>query len=52
VITRILSTTLIVLGLAVVVRTLAEGIGGGVGLLIGALFVFVGSIRLYAAGVR
>jgi hypothetical protein len=52
VITRVLSVTLIVLGIAVVSRTLAEGIGGGVGLLIGALLVFVGSIRLYAAGMR
>jgi hypothetical protein len=51
-ITRVLSATLIVLGIAVVVRTLAEGIGGGVGLLVGALLVFVGSIRFYAAGVR
>jgi hypothetical protein len=51
-ITRALSVLLIALGLAVVARTLAEGIGGGVGLLLGALLVVVGSLRLYAERVR
>lgn len=48
--TRALALLLIVLGLAVVVRTLAEGVGGGLGLLVGALLVVVGAGRLYIAG--
>jgi hypothetical protein len=43
----ILSAVLIVLGLAVIVRTLAEGIGGGLGLLLGALLLLAGGLRLY-----
>ena len=46
-ITRFLSLLLLLLGLAVLVRTAAEGIGGGLGLLIGSLLVLVGSLRLY-----
>lgn len=46
-ITLILSVTLVVLGVAIIVRTVAEGIGGGFGLLIGALFVVAGAGRLY-----
>ena len=51
-ITRVLSAVLILLGLAVVLRTIAEGVGGGVGLLLGGLLVVVGSLRLYAGSVR
>lgn len=51
-ITRFLSLLLLLLGLAVLVRTAAEGIGGGLGLLIGSLLVLVGSLRLYVGGAR
>lgn len=50
--TRVLSIVLVALGIAVVVRTIAEGVGGGVGLLLGALLVVVGSLRLYAGSAR
>jgi hypothetical protein len=42
-----LSGLLVVLGVAIIVRTIAAGIGGGLGLLIGALFVLAGGARLY-----
>ena len=51
-ITRFFSLLLLLLGLAVLVRTAAEGIGGGLGLLIGSLLVLVGSLRLYFGGAR
>jgi hypothetical protein len=35
------------LGLAVIVRTVAEGVGGGLGLLLGGLLVVAGTLRLY-----
>jgi hypothetical protein len=47
VITIVLSSLLVVLGAAIVVRALAEGVGGGFGLLIGALFILAGGARLY-----
>jgi hypothetical protein len=47
VITFVLSGMLVVLGVAIIVRTFAEGIGGGLGLLIGALFILAGAGRLY-----
>jgi hypothetical protein len=47
VIATVLSAVLIVLGLAIIVRTVAAGIGGGLGLLLGALFVLAGGLRLY-----
>lgn len=46
-IATVLSAVLIVLGLAIIVRTVAAGIGGGLGLLLGALFVLAGGLRLY-----
>jgi hypothetical protein len=46
-ITYVLSGLLIVLGVAVIVRTLAAGVGGGLGLLIGALLILAGGLRLY-----
>jgi hypothetical protein len=52
VITRFPSLLLLLLGLAVLVRTAAEGIGGGLGLLIGSLLVLVGSLRLSLGGAR
>jgi len=39
----------IVLGLAVLGRTLAEGVGGGLGLLLGLLLVTAGAGRLWLA---
>jgi hypothetical protein len=44
---RALAVLLIVLGLVVLVRTLIEGIGGGLGLLLGALLILAGALRLY-----
>jgi hypothetical protein len=46
---RALAVLLIVLGLAVVVRTVLAGVGGGLGLLLGALLVVAGVGRLYLA---
>ena len=42
-----LAWLLIVLGLIVIVRTVAAGVGGGLGLLLGALLVLAGALRLY-----
>jgi hypothetical protein len=39
----------IVLGLAVIARTVAAGVGGGLGLLLGGLLVLAGGLRLYLA---
>jgi hypothetical protein len=46
VITRALSVLLIALGVAAVVRTAAEGVGGGLGFVLGALLVLAGVLRL------
>jgi hypothetical protein len=46
-ITLVLSGLIIALGIAIIVRTAAEGIGGGLGLLVGALFILAGAGRLY-----
>jgi len=43
----VLSGALIVLGVAILVRSVAAGVGGGLGLLIGALFIVAGGARLY-----
>jgi hypothetical protein len=45
--TVVLSALLVVLGVAIIVRTIAAGVGGGSGLLIGALFVVAGGLRFY-----
>jgi hypothetical protein len=47
--TRLLSALMILIGIAMIVRTVAEG-GGAValGLLLGILFVAAGAGRLYA----
>jgi hypothetical protein len=44
---RALSLLLVGLGLAVVGRTVAAGVGGGAGLLLGSLIALVGAARLY-----
>jgi hypothetical protein len=38
---------LVLIGAGVIVRTLVAGVGGGVGLLLGALLVAAGAGRLY-----
>jgi hypothetical protein len=47
--TQVLSAAMILIGVAIVVRTIAEG-GGGftLGLLLGVLFIAAGAGRLYA----
>jgi hypothetical protein len=46
---RALAFLLIVLGLTVVTRTILAGVGGGLGLLVGGLFIAAGVGRLYLA---
>lgn len=43
----ILAALVVVLGLLVVARTIALGVGGGLGLLIGGLMVLGGGLRIY-----
>ena len=45
--TRALAVLMIALGICVVVRTIAGGVGGGLGLLLGALLILAGALRLY-----
>ena len=45
--TIVFSGLLVAIGIAILVRTVAAGVGGGLGLLIGALFVLAGGLRLY-----
>jgi hypothetical protein len=47
VITSILSGLLVLLGLAIIVRTVAAGVGGGLGILFGVMLVLAGGLRLY-----
>jgi hypothetical protein len=48
-VTRVLSALMVVIGVAIVVRTLAAGGGPlALGLLLGVLFVAAGAGRLYA----
>ena len=43
----ILAALVVVAGILIVARTIALGVGGGLGLLIGALFILGGGLRLY-----
>jgi hypothetical protein len=43
----VLAGLTLVLGLAIVARTIAAGVGGGLGLLLGGLLVAAGAARLY-----
>ena len=43
---RVLSVILIVLGIGLIVRTIAGGVGGGLGLFLGALLIVAGVLRL------
>lgn len=45
----VLAAVVVLLGLVIIGRTLAEGVGGGMGLVLGALFVLAGAGRLYLA---
>jgi hypothetical protein len=44
---RIFAALMIVLGIGIVVRTIAGGVGGGLGLFLGALLILAGALRLY-----
>jgi hypothetical protein len=44
---RTLPLVVVALGVAVIVRTLFEGIGGGLGLVLGVLLIVAGAGRLY-----
>ena len=46
-VSAVLAGVVVLLGLAVIARTLAIGVGGGLGLLIGGLMVIGGGLRLY-----
>jgi hypothetical protein len=48
-VSRALALLLIVLGVAVVIRTALAGVGGGLGLLLGGLLIVAGGGRLYLA---
>ena len=41
------SLIMVVLGLVVIARTVAAGVGGGLGLLLGGMLVAAGALRLY-----
>lgn len=43
----VLAWLLVALGVIVIVRTIMVGVGGGLGLLLGALLVLAGALRLY-----
>jgi len=44
---RVLAVLMIALGIVVVVRTIAAGVGGGLGIILGALLILAGALRLY-----
>jgi uncharacterized membrane protein YfcA len=47
--TATISLVLVLLGLAVIARTIQAGVGGGFGLIMGVLLVAAGALRLYLA---
>jgi hypothetical protein len=47
--TAAISMLLVLLGLAVIVRSIQAGVGGGLGLVIGVMLVAAGALRLYLA---
>ena len=47
--TRVLPLLVITLGVAAIVRTILAGVGGGLGLFLGALLIAAGVARLYLA---
>ena len=48
---RVLPWVVIALGIALVVRTIAAGVGGGLGIVIGVLLILAGALRLYLSRV-
>jgi hypothetical protein len=44
---RVFAVVMIALGIGVIVRTIAGGVGGGLGLFLGALLILAGALRLY-----
>ncbi len=50
--TTYFSAVLIVLGIAIIIRTIVAGVGGGLGLILGVLFVLAGGLRLYLQRLR
>jgi hypothetical protein len=48
----VFSGLLVVIGVAILVRTIAAGVGGGLGLVIGGLFVLAGGLRIYLLRAR
>ena len=42
-----LAVAVVILGVAVVARTVAAGVGGGLGLLLGGLMILGGALRIY-----
>jgi len=50
--TAAISLMLVVLGVVVIARTIAAGVGGGLGLLVGGLFIAAGVGRLVLARMR
>lgn len=45
--TLTLAAVMVLLGVAVIIRTVAAGVGGGLGLLMGGLLVGAGILRVY-----
>jgi hypothetical protein len=45
--TLLISALLVVLGVVVIARTVQAGVGGGLGLIIGAMLVAAGALRLW-----
>ena len=45
--TMLISALLVVLGVVVIARTAQAGVGGGLGLVIGAMLVAAGALRLW-----
>ena len=50
--TTYFSAVMIVLGIAIIIRTVVAGVGGGLGLILGVLFVLAGGLRLYLQRLR
>jgi hypothetical protein len=45
----VLAVIMVVLGIAIIVRTIALGVGGGLGFVFGALLLLAGFLRFYLA---